>query len=691
MKLIGRLECIDFVRLVAWSVFLLTAGNVLAFVVHCANPVLMSDDWYFLDVFVRKAIEGDLHFADFFVKRIGPDHSEPFIKLVLLWCLRSFDLDISFEALIGVLVALGCVLLLRFLIFVEAKGRADWAHYVGWATICAIIFSLNGTEIWAWSLNSAQYSSFFLMPVFMWSVWRAYGKREYLQLAGVTLLLAFISDDNAVICVAATLAAMAFYALLGHVADKACLIRIFAVVLVITLIARIGYSYAPLVGGAKDMPLGAKMHALYEQIKAGQWSKWIATPMIWSIASRSFFPEGHHQRLFEIFEYGSLIAMVGFQCWFWLRAIRHEWNLLIFVSICLMLVTYGWIAGVLLYRIPEFGPDYFKQDRYVRLYQFDLVALVLMWVGTVSIRRGGGKEYQVRWGAIACLVFLALQVPMSVTAWASVPYRQRYDQNLARQIYALASNPSDPKVLENCDVQLPLCGLPLERRKSVLRMMQDNRLNIFSPGVLMDHPYLLNATSSLAPTERARLFSRFPAVESGKYGEGLYERVRSAFLRKSERWPRGSVDVSALPVNAVPLMLEGCWPPDGGKHPSSTWCGPEITLVLQEPAQASNLFVEGELPWQTYLKAGRASPVVITITVNGVPVARQARDSEGSFIINVPAQGLPASDSNSGLMYIKISADGSFVPSRFLPSQDARELSIRLSSVYFAPSTKNAQ
>jgi hypothetical protein len=688
----GRAGHVDLLSLASWVVFLVIFGNLFAFVMCCANPVLMADDWYFLDVFVRKAIDGSPHFADFFVKRVSGDHSEPFIKMVLLWCLREFNLDISFEAVIGVLVALGCVLLFRALIFQEGKSEAGWARHLAWVAICAIIFSLNGVEIWAWPLNSAQYSSFIFMPVFMWSVWRAYCRNEYLLLAGVTFLLAFISDDNAVICIAATLGTLTFYALLGKVAEKVRLVRIFAVVLAITLIVRVGYLYAPLVGGTKAVPLADRLHSLYSQIKAGQWSKWIETPMIWSIASRSFLPASR-EGLFRAFEYGSLGLMLFLQCWFWLRAIRHDWNLLVFVSICLMLVTYGWMAGVLLYRVPEYGADYFKQDRYVRLYQFDLVALVLMWVGSVLGGRShaGEKKWLNGSGAIACFAILALQIPLSVTAWAMVPYKQRYYQDLARQIYQLASNPSDAQVLENCNPQFALCGYPLERREDVLQLIRDNHLNIFSPRVVLAHPYLLNATFSLSPTYRARLLSAASEVESRRSAESVYGSVRSLFSAASTRWPMSGIDVNVLPSNYVPLMLGGCWDPDGARHRASSWCGPNVSLVLQKPASGSNLVIQGMLPWDLYAKAGQVSSVTLTVTVNDVPVARKTSSTDGLFTINVPAEDLPASEFQSGLMYIRISADSSFVQSRFLPSQDSRELSMKLSSIYFSSPVKGVQ
>ncbi|MFT3789721.1 MAG: hypothetical protein QM741_01315 [Rudaea sp.] len=681
---------VDMPKLAARAVFLVVFCNVLAFVVHCVNPVLMADDWYFLDVFVRKGIDGNLHFADFFVKRIASDHSEPFIKMVLLWCLRGFDLDISIEALVGVSVVLGCVLIFRFLIFSEGGNDAGQSRQLAWVTIAAILFSLNATEVWAWPLNSAQYSSYLPLPVFMWSVWRAYRDKKYLLLAVVTLILGFVSDDNAMIGVAATLTAIAFYVLARKPTEKGVLLRIVAVVLVCMLVMRIGYSHAPLVGGAPDTPLPDKLRALFDQVRHGEWYKWLITPLAWSIASRPFLP-GIHDRAFEIIEYAFFGVMLFLHGWFWLRALRREWNLPIFVAVCLMLVAYGWIAGILVYRVSAFGADYFQQDRYVRQYQFELVALILMWVGSAMNSSPGAQKHRlVRWGTIACLGLVLLQIPISIAAWRVVPYKQLYFQNLARDIYRLAAHPDDARLLGNCSMQLSICGWPPEKRESLLRLLEDRRLNVFSPRVLLAHPYLLNATSSMSAASREPLLSAVQEAQDDASAENAYGSISRFLGVGRDIWPSSGIDVNALHANDVPLMLAGCWSPDGPKHHQSSWCGPDVSLILRRPADASRLIVQGSFPQNTYAQAGKSSPATLTVKVDDVPVATKTIEADGAFTIDIPTHDLPAPASHPDLTHINISSDSSFVPNRFSSSQDSRELSMKLSSVYFSTSTKDA-
>lgn len=682
----------DWPSLIAWAAMLVAFVNAMAFVLHCTNPVLMSDDWYFLDVFVRKAVGGNLHFADFFVKRVSGDHAEPFIKLILLWCARGFDLDISFEAFIGVFIATGCVLLFRSLILSETRAENAWPHQLAWVAVAALIFSLNGAEIWLWALNSLQYSSFFLLPVFMWVVWRAYQREEYGLLIVVTFLTAVVGDDNAIIGIAATLAALLLHAVLGKGSGMQVPFRIFGSVLAVLLIVRIGYTYAPLIGGGQGTPLADRLHALLGQLESGEWLQWIKTPMTWALASSSILPDrlGGASTLLD---YCLLGIMLFLQGWFWVKAVRSEWNLQIFVAICLMLLTYGWIAGILLYRVPEYGADYFQQPRYVRLFQFDPIALILMWSG--SIRKGAppaSKSRALRLGTAACLALLAMQVPLSVTAWAISPYGHQYYRDLARQIYALAVNPADPAVLGHCNPQLPICGYPLEVRKDLLQLLRDHHLNIFSPAVLLDHPYLLDAMGVLDATERKALFAsmqKYQADESTQHD--AFESIRALFLNRRERAPSSGVDVNAWPAEEVPSFLGGCWGADGKRPHASSWCGPDVSAVLQRPSASASLTINGWLPWSSYEKAGRTSPVAIAVTLNDVLVNKTAIAAEGPFTITIPSRNLPTREADSDLVLVRITTDGSFRPSRPEQSMDTRDLSIKLSSVKFSGETSTGR
>ena len=99
-----------WMRALAWTVALAAGLDALYFVLRSANPVIRSDDWYYLDVFVRKAVTGHLGIADFFARRYDADHAQPLNKLVMLLEWRWFDLDFSVGAVIGVMAAAACAL-----------------------------------------------------------------------------------------------------------------------------------------------------------------------------------------------------------------------------------------------------------------------------------------------------------------------------------------------------------------------------------------------------------------------------------------------------------------------------------------------------------------------------------------------------------------------------------------------------
>jgi len=169
--------------------------------------------------------------------------------------------------------------------------------------------------------------------------------------------------------------------------------------------------------------------------------------------------------------------------------------------------------------------------------------------------------------------------------------------------------------------------------------------------------------------------------------KGVYESIRALFLDLSKHAPSSGVNVNALPRNEAALVLGGCWEPDGKSHDATSWCGREVSMVLQRPSASSNLSIKGWLPWSSLEKAGRTSPVIITVTVNDVAASRTEIAAEGPFTINIPSHDLPARKVGSDLALIRISTDASFRARQFLQAADERDLSIELASVEFSLGT----
>lgn len=670
----------------AWCVVGITFLNTLLFALHSANPTLMADDWYFFHVFGRKALDHTLTLGDFFGRRNGPDHAEPIIKLAILWCAAKFKLDLSVEAVIGTFVALSYALLLHLVISRSVRGGPDWAKLLTWVTVAATLLSLNSMVLWSWAENSMQYSSDILMPLFLWAAWCSYRQQRYWLLLIVTFAMAVVGDDNATICAIAALITFGLHLVLRREESRRPAVIVMGIIAAVMIVVRIGYHFAPRLGGTAVSPLQG-VNGLLAQIAAGHWRAWIDAPITWGVISRNVFPHDH-PNWFTLFRGAVFLGMIAAEIWFWVRAVRFKWNALTFVSIGLMFVSYGWIAGILIYRAPVFGAEAFNQPRYVRLYEFQVIALALMWLGAVV--DGTQVSRHARWlsvtGALACLVVVVLQVPISVSAWRTLPYIRAYYQTQAQQTYLLSLNPADPDVLAHCNQQLQLCGMPIGERTELVGILRSRRLGIFSPSVIDAHPMLLPAMSVLPETDRAALLSDVAAGGHDTRWERWYAKLRVVALRDDPTRPASRIDVARLRSSEVPLVLQGCYPSDGGGKFVSSWCGPSIAAVLKEPMQPGGIEVQGWFPWSLFAKSGRSAPVDVVVAVNGTNVAHDSFASDQLFKIAVEPRVLRQVSAPHGLLFVNISVNDSFVPSHFSTSSDSRVLALKISSIEALPS-----
>lgn len=669
----------------AWCVVGITFLNTLLFVLHSANPTLMADDWYFFHVFGSKALDHTLTLGDFFGRRNGPDHAEPLIKLAILWCVTKFKLDLSVEAVIGAFVALLYALLLHSVISRSVRGGPDWAKLLAWVTVAAVLLSLNSMVLWSWAENSMQYSSDILMPLFLWVAWCSCRQQRYWLLLVVTFAMAVVGDDNAIICAIAALIAFSLHFALRREERRHSAMIAMGIIVAVMIAVRIGYHFAPRLGGTAVSPLQG-INGLLEQVAAGHWRAWIDAPITWGVISRNVFSDDH-SHWFILFRGAVFLGMIAAEVWFWIRTVRFKWSALTFISVGLMLVSYGWIAGILIYRAPVFGTEAFNQPRYVRLYEFQVIALALMWLGAVV--DGTQASRRTRWlsmtGALACLVVVVLQVPISISAWRTVPYIRAYYQTQAQQTYLLSLNPADPDVLAHCNQQLQLCGMPVHERSELVGILRSRRVGIFSPSVIAAHSMLLPAMSVLSEPDRGALLSGASAGGHDARWERRYAKLRAVAIRDDPTRPAPHIDVAKLRSSEVPLVLQGCYPSDGGGELVSSWCGPNIAAVLKEPEQLGGLEVQGWFPWSLYAKSGRSAPVDVVVAVNGMDVGHSSFSSDQLFKIAVEPRALRQVSAPHGLLFVNISVNGSFVPSHFSASSDSRVLALKISSIEALP------
>jgi len=475
-----------------WFVAVAAFVNLLLFVLRTSGPVIRSDSWYFLDVFVSKAMDGSLGLSDFFVRRHGLDHAQPLVKLLLLIELRFFDLDAVVEALAGVLGAAACATAFYVLIRNGGRGKSENIHGdLAWATICAMLFSLNCTGIWTWPLVASGYVTLIPILFYMWAAWNAWHTQRYLLLTVATTILGVTVDDNAIVAVAVTLIVLPIIAVSDARYQVGHLWKVIVIVATCMVIVRVGYSYAPVVGETftPPQPLAVHLSALFELARQGDTWKWVTIPLMMSVLPASPVA-GFSVKAWLLIEIAVTVLLLISNALFWRKALRGPYNLSKYVAVCLMVLSYGWIISIVVYRVSQLGSSYLYQDRYVFIYQFNVVALLLMSaVGDEAGAKLGSRYKRLRqWlPALCCIVLIVLQIPFSFHAWQSRRYLILYYHQMAVQVEDLAK---DPDQVANCVHELSICRLPLDRRRALIHLLVANHLNVFSLRVQKWHPFL---------------------------------------------------------------------------------------------------------------------------------------------------------------------------------------------------------
>lgn len=478
-------------RAFAWLVAALLMLNAIYFVLLASSPVIRDDAWYFLDVFLRKAIDGSLGVGDFFVKRAGADHAQPLFKILLLLEWHYFDLDFAVGAVVGVFAAAACALVFyRIIVVKRCNDRGDTYRYLAWVASCAVLFSLNAdAATWTWPLVALENVTSLIILLFVVVVWHAHQKQRYVALTLVTLLLEVSSDDSALIALIAAVAALLLMQLRNPEERRRSTWKLLVVMIVCTTLVRIGYTYAPIVGGTPSAPLSSHVGLLLEHFRDKGWWMWAVLPLTLPVFYRSPLQSFNTETWLAMQIAMGLVLLLA-HLWFWRMAFRGKYNRPAFIAVCLMLLSYGWVAGIILGRVPVFGNDYLNQPRYVLLYGGHLIALLLMWAGSFDATRrpSMGRHVIGTWvPAIGCLVLLVAQIPTSIHAWHMRPYLWVYYVQMAHQIDDLAKDPAHALA---CVPELPVCNWSMGKRRELTQLLSQNRLNVFSSKVQQRHVYL---------------------------------------------------------------------------------------------------------------------------------------------------------------------------------------------------------
>lgn len=506
-----------FIRLTRYlltGLCLVVTINALAFTASVAIPVPAADGWHFIDTFVRKALQNELQLADFFAQRGPGDHSQPVHRLVLLGHLSLFDLDFSIEALVGIaLGVIACSILAATLLKSAADRSRHPLAFGGAAAIFAVGLSLNATNIYSWSLVALLWISLLLGIVYWTLVSLPMRTGRFMACTlTATLAMALALDELALPVFAA--AVVAVWLNDGVRRPQRGLVLLVAGGA--GLVAARWFIHR-MAGGAAAAAGDGRFSQMLDVLQGpGAW-KLLVAPL-----SDSLVHQEHLAVWFPSYATAIQIAiavvLAGLHGAFWWRALvsRERPSDTVYVlAVALMLFFYASIAGIALSRVTQFGIEYVHQPRYTAVYQLNVVALVLMFAGSIRHPDSPDKGGRVLRAVIAAFMVavLALQWPLASKAWDHAKYVRNYSRGAA---IALANLGADPGVepAPRCPDILTVCNHPAPVRERMLAVLQEHRLSIYSASFRSAHGL------EALPLESAAIETTSAATEPETHGSG---------------------------------------------------------------------------------------------------------------------------------------------------------------------------
>lgn len=449
-------------------------------------PLVQADAWVFLDTYVRKYLEGNFGFRDFFLQAHSSDTNLPLHKLVMLWHINHFHMDFKVEGLIG--VASGIALVVLLTVAAAGLNPARWrlAGFGLLAWLAMVTLSLNSSNVYTWPLATMWFLNLLLVSGYLVYMARpVVGPKAALA---ATLVLGLLLDEVALITVVAAVAALVIQRDARPSRER---LLQGAGAVVGLLIVRGLYWWMNTAHGV--LPEATSTPGLLQNLINLVWSQGLqlvliplSDSLVHQSALQAWYPLRH-----EVI--GNLIggALALAHVWFWWQVFRARGvlpaNIIRSrrVAIALMLFFYGSVAGIALQRIPVFGIEYLHQPRYVIFYQLNLAALGLMAYSALNGRPaaldpGPGRSRQ--WaGGLLMVVVLGLgflQWHLSQRSWVHAKYLSVFVEGTAATMGQLAA---DPGAQIPCADILTVCDFPTAKRRELMYLLQNYQLNIFNP------------------------------------------------------------------------------------------------------------------------------------------------------------------------------------------------------------------
>ncbi|WP_460758572.1 hypothetical protein [Lysobacter fragariae] len=457
---------------------MLAALNALMFTAHTAIPLPSDDAWYFIDTFVRKAVGGQLHLADFFAQRGPSDHSQPLHRLVLLAHMGMADLDFRVEALIGVVLGvITCTILAFSLVAGSGDGSQRQRAWLGAAVIFAVGLSLNATNIYTWSLVSLIWISLLAVVGYWILAAQQFGERRFLVLMTLaTFAMASVLDELAFPTLAAAIVALLVRD--GVRRPRSALMLVLAGG--VGLFA--GRWFIHRMANAAADATGASVSQLLDVLRSpGAW-KLLVAPLSDSLVHREHLEAWFPTSMVAVQVLIALVLVALHAC-FWWRALfgadRPRDKVLV-LAVASMLFFYACIAGIVLSRVTEHGIDYIHQPRYTAVYQLNVIALVLMFLAPSARLDAEPKAWPRMLSVVLATAVLVLQLPLTADGWHRAKFVRDYTRNAAKVMAEVGGHPGIDPTPSCPNILLAICTAPADARERTFALLRTHGLNIYS-------------------------------------------------------------------------------------------------------------------------------------------------------------------------------------------------------------------
>ena len=461
---------------------LLAAINAYTYSYAAGIPLVQSDAWIFLDTYVRKYLEGNFGWRDFFLQGNSSDTNFPLHKLIMLFHINRFHMDFKVEGLIGVAAGISLVALLAVTAVGTKADKWGLSGYALLAWLALVTLSLNSSNVYTWPLATMWFLNILIVAVYLVVVARPTIAPWSAAIASV--LVGLLVDEVALIAVLS--AVMALLLVRDMQPPRTRLLQAGGAIAGLILVRGL-YAWFNAVNGVASGPAAAQgpVQGLIGLLTSDG-LQLILLPLgdslIHTHALQQWFPRNHAA-------VGNAIGagLLAAHAWFWWTVLRPRNRLapdhvrVRRLAVALMLLFYGTLAGIALQRVPAFGIDYLHQPRYVLFYQLNLAALGLMGYSTYTNGAPNSRFRPLAAGAamLALLALGILQWHLSVRSWEHAKYLSMYVEGTARTMGRLAI---DPGADVECADILRICDFPAHRRQQMMELLVNYQLNIFNPG-----------------------------------------------------------------------------------------------------------------------------------------------------------------------------------------------------------------